>query len=598
MLMKYPKQYLEEIKNRLKVSTVISKTINLKKRGKEFVGLSPFKNEKTPSFTVNDEKGFYHCFSSGEHGNIFDFLMKTQNLNFGETVKLLASQAGMPIYRFSKLDQEREKKWNTYSEILNEYKLFYNNEIKKNNLPDLKTYLSKRGITDKEIENFKIGYVPKNCSFLETLSKKYSEKDILLSGLFYFDEKKKRFIERFRDRIIFPINDLNGSTIAFGGRVISNKNIFAKYINSSETPFFKKGNNLFNLDVARKFCNQNDTIFLVEGYMDVISLNKFAIMNVVANLGTALTNLQIQLIWRFYKHIIICFDGDKGGHDAAIRAADKLIETIKPDFKISFLFLPSPHDPDSFIYKFGKNNFLSYEKNKIYIHEFIWNHYSQNINTKDPSSMANFENKLKEKFNLIKDEIVKKYTLEFLYDRLSLFTPASVYSKKNYQNYKKHKPLRETKEIFMKKRNYNEIELKEFSILYLIINNFNIFKKNIELLSELNLYSSESKNFLKEIIIFLSQNDVDNAKANNLKFIKDKYKELIKKINFLVPIKFILKSKKEENEIISIYEEITEELKKFDINKKIDSLEKKLIHNMDEQTYKELVDLKKQANGA
>ena len=150
----------------------------------------------------------------------------------------------------------------------------------------------------------------------------------------------------------------------------------------------------------------------------------------------------------------------------------------------------------------------------------------------------------------------------------------------------------------MKKRNYNEIELKEFSILYLIINNFNIFKKNIELLSELNLYSSESKNFLKEIIIFLSQNDFDDTKVDNLKFIKDKYKELIKKINFLAPIKFILKSKKEENEIISIYEEITEELKKFDINKKIDSLEKKLIHNMDEQTYKELVDLKKQANGA
>ena len=217
---------------------------------------------------------------------------------------------------------------------------------------------------------------------------------------------------------------LNGSTIAFGGRIISNKkNTFAKYVNSPETFFFKKGNNLFNLDVAKKYSNESEDIFLVEGYMDVLSLNKQNIMNTVANLGTALTESQIQLIWRFFNNIIICFDGDKGGRDAAVRAADKLIKIIKPDSKISFLFLPICHDPDSFINKFGREYFLTYAKNKVSIHEFIWNHYSKNINIKEPSSMANFEESLKQKFNSIKDLIVRKYTLEYFYDKLSQLTP-------------------------------------------------------------------------------------------------------------------------------------------------------------------------------
>ena len=163
--MKYPKEYIEEIKNRLKVSSVVGKTVNLKKRGKEFIGLSPFKNEKTPSFTVNDEKGFFHCFSSSEHGNIFDFLIKTQSLKFGEAVKILATEAGMQPYTFSKQDEEREKKWKIYSKILNEYKLFYYNELKNNSTPDLRAYLLKRDILEKEIDNFKIGYVPRYPSF-------------------------------------------------------------------------------------------------------------------------------------------------------------------------------------------------------------------------------------------------------------------------------------------------------------------------------------------------------------------------------------------------------------------------------------------------
>ena len=237
--MKYPKEYLDEIKARVKVSTVVSKTVNLKKRGKEFVGLSPFKNEKTPSFTVNDEKEFYHCFSTGEHGNIFDYLMKTQNLKFGEAVKTLASLAGMQPYLFSKKDEEREKKFNEYVTLISKYVDFSHQNLLKSNNQKLKNYLNKRNLNKHTIEKFKLGYVEFDTKLFEEFKKEFSEDALKESGLFYFDENKKIFVDRFRNRLIFPIKNIVGKFIGLGGRIIEDKDYLAKYINSPETLFFK-----------------------------------------------------------------------------------------------------------------------------------------------------------------------------------------------------------------------------------------------------------------------------------------------------------------------------------------------------------------------
>ncbi|MDC3097687.1 CHC2 zinc finger domain-containing protein [Candidatus Pelagibacter sp.] len=237
--MKYPKEYLDEIKTRLKVSTVVSKTVKLKKRGKEFVGLSPFKTEKTPSFTVNDEKEFYHCFSTSEHGNIFDFVMKTQNLRFGEAVKMLSNLAGIQPYTFSKQDVERENKWKIYKSICQNFSKFYKNELFKNEKSvKAKNYLKERGLSGIEVKNFNLGFVTEDLDYYEKLKKDYDEENIKDTGLFYFDEKKKKYISRFRNRIIFPINDISGNIIGFGGRIIDDNKNLAKYINSPETPFF------------------------------------------------------------------------------------------------------------------------------------------------------------------------------------------------------------------------------------------------------------------------------------------------------------------------------------------------------------------------
>ena len=331
--MKYPKEYLEEIKTRLKVSQVVGKSVKLKKRGKEFIGLSPFSNEKTPSFTVNDEKGFYHCFSSAEHGNIFDFLMKTKNYKFGEAVRALASDAGMQPYRFTKQDEEKQNRWKIYNAILEKYTNFCHEELISGKFPEVLEYLNKRKMTKKEIIFFKIGYASSKEDFYEQLKKEFNEEQINSSGIYYFDKNKKKYIDRFRNRIIFPVKSLNGSVFAIGGRTLS-KTIFAKYINSPETEFYKKGNNLYNINAAKESRSNSEEVFIVEGYMDVVNLHKFGIQNVVANLGTAMTERQLELIWRFFKNPIICLDGDSSGQKAALRAAERLFPLMKVDFNI------------------------------------------------------------------------------------------------------------------------------------------------------------------------------------------------------------------------------------------------------------------------
>jgi len=226
--MKYPKEYLDEIKLRMKVSQVVGQSVKLTKRGKEYVGLSPFSNEKTPSFTVNDEKGFYHCFSSAEHGNIFDFLMKIKNYKFGEAVRALASDAGMQPFRFTKQDEEKENRWKVYKKILDKYANFCHEELVAEKHPMVMDYLNKRKVTKKEINFFKIGYDSDKNNFYDILKKEFDDNKILSSGIYYFDENKKKFINRFRNRIIFPVKTLNGSVLALGGRALS-KSTFAKY---------------------------------------------------------------------------------------------------------------------------------------------------------------------------------------------------------------------------------------------------------------------------------------------------------------------------------------------------------------------------------
>ena len=588
--MKYPKEYLDEIKNRLKVSTVVSKSVSLKKRGKEFVGLSPFKNEKTPSFTVNDEKEFYHCFATSEHGNIFDFIMKTQNLIFGESVKYLAQLAGMQPYMFSQQDEEREKKWNEYKSIFNNYVNFYHNELLKNeNYSSARNYLKNRLLGKDEVKKFKIGYIEKNPSFFKILQKDYSEQTLVETGLFYFDEIKKIYVERFKGRLIFPINNISGQPIALGGRIIENIDYLAKYINSPETNFFKKGSNLYNLDLARKLSNKIDHIFLVEGYMDVVGLSKNGIDNVVANLGTSLTDKQILTLNQFFDDIIICFDGDDSGYKAALRAAENSIKELKPEKQISFLFLPDKEDPDSYVNKNGKDKFLEFTKQtKLSIHQFIFSHYKKQTKN-NPSSMAIFEKKLRSISNTIKDDFIKKYVLEYFLEKIAELTPYSNQTRKNY--FKSSKSLESTKKYFNESKSLTGIELKEISLLYLVINNLKLFQKNIHLIENIKIFTEENKKIFKLLIDKLKFNE--NIKIDDLNLDI----QLMEKINKFAPIKHILKNQSNYDEkIIELLEDISRDLLNYDLEFRIQELESKFSVDMNESTFNELKELKKKQN--
>ncbi len=596
--MKYPKEYLEEIKLRLKVSQIVGKSVKLKKRGKEFIGLSPFSSEKTPSFTVNDEKGFYHCFSSSEHGNIFDFLMKIKNYKFGEAVRTLADDAGMEPYRFTKQDEEKQNRWKTYNEILEKYSNFCHEELLSNKYPEFLDYLKKRKITNKEIIFFKIGYASNKNSFFEILKKNFDEKQIVDSGIFYFDENKKKYVDRFRNRIIFPVKTLRGSIFALGGRAI-NKTTFAKYINSPETEFYKKGNNLYNIHSAKESKDNNNEVFIVEGYMDVVNLHKFGIKNVVANLGTAMTERQIDLIWRFFKNPIICLDGDLSGRKAAVRAAERLFPLIKSDLNIYFLKLPENLDPDSYINEKGKESFIKLLEDKIDIQNFIWDSYYKDVDKNDPRSLTLFERKIKSLCKDIKDTTLGKYFLDNFLKRINELTPNLNAKRNNFFKYKKlNNPLEQTKDIYKKRNKFEEKELKEFSILFLIMNNLDIFRKNIELISKIAFTDSLLHEFKKKLVSYLLSEKFFDKKKLDIKDFEGKFNDIINLVNNNAPIKIIYKNKnRNENEIILIYNEIIDEIKKIELKKRIESLEDKVSLNLDENLYTELLTLRNQLKG-
>ena len=587
--MKYPKEYLDEIKTRLKVSTVVSKTVSLKKRGKEFVGLSPFKNEKTPSFTVNDEKEFYHCFSTAEHGNIFDFLMKTQNLKFGEAVKALANLAGMRPYTFSKQDEEREKIWTEYKSIYSKYVEKYHGELFKNPLAEIaKNYLKKRNLTSAEVKKFKIGFVGNETDFYEELNKEFDEKKLKDCGLFYFDERKKKYVERFKNRIIFPINNISGNPIGIGGRILEQNKNLAKYINSPETEFFKKGSNLFNLDNARKLSNKVEDIYLVEGYMDVIGLHKNGIENAVANLGTSLTNRQILILNQFFDNIIICFDGDESGYKAALRAAENSIIELKPEKKISFLFLPESHDPDSFVNKHGKKYFEEFSKNNsISIHRFVFEHYSKQID-ENPSSRAIFEKKLRSISSTIKDEYIKKYVLEFFLDKISELTP-NINRRNKIFIPRQTKSLKKTQNYYNETKSLKPIEIKEFSFLYIILKKPELIRENYYLIENVKLFTTENKLIFDQIL--KNTNNLEKTDFNNINIEQN----LIERIIKYASIKHILdKNFNDDQKILEILNEVLRDIKNYELEFRISELESKFSKDLSEATFNELKELKKQ----
>ena len=417
--MRFTPQFLDELRARLPVSEVVGKRVKLKKAGREWKGLSPFQQEKSPSFTVNDQKGFYHDFSSGRHGNIFDFVMETEGVSFPEAVERLASMAGMAVPAATPDAARHEQRRKTLHDVMELAAKFFADTLASRNGAKARGYLADRSISPATQVQFRIGYATgERFALKEHLgSHGISTEDMVEAGLLVAGDGIPVPYDRFRDRVMFPITDARGRVIAFGGRALE-KDVPAKYLNSPETPLFHKGDNLYNLATARQATHNGAPLIVVEGYVDVIAMVTTGFAASVAPLGTALTENQLALLWKMADEPILCFDGDRAGQKAAYRAADLALPHLKPGKSLRFALLPEGQDPDDLARTGGRGAIEEVISAARGLADMIWSREIEGGSFGTPERRAALEARIGELTNGVRDEVVRRYYRQDLAERL------------------------------------------------------------------------------------------------------------------------------------------------------------------------------------
>ena len=602
---RYSKEFIAEIKNKLNVSDVVNKFVKLTRRGNEFVGLSPFKSEKTPSFTVNDSKEFYHCFSTSEHGDMFSFMMKHKGYTYPESIEYLASLAGLDPsagiissnYNDNFIDNTNLKK------IFNDANNFFKNNL-VNSDPTNK-YLIKREISKNIIDVFSLGYASSKSDSLYQflLSKKFELKDMLESGLIKKSTKNNNeYYDFFRSRLVFPIRDSRSNIIAFGGRALDKSNI--KYINSSENKLFKKGYNLYNLDLAIEKNHKIDDLIIVEGYMDVISLYQNGFETTVAPLGTALTNPQIEKAWRYCKSPIICFDGDVAGNKAAYRSAINVLQVIKPEHSIRICSLNDNLDPDDYIKEKGKASFGKLINNAKGLSDFIWENEYSKIKSLSPEDLAGFENRIKSLINEIKDETVKNYYKKDYLQKLQDLRAVKNYQNNNYQNNNYQKPWKKSNfvkissEILRSERgsiNEDSSHIREKVILLCIIENPNLISDFFEEIGILTFNKSDFSRLCSFIVEYASNDNKELEKTALKSYLSSsEFSNIVSEIykeELLRTYKSLLDS--DYNDLKLTFIELLNRQSKIAADTQLEDAEALLAENMDDDSFEKFLKLKK-----
>jgi DNA primase len=405
--MRFPPSFLEELRARLPVSEVVGRRVKLKKSGREFKGLSPFNKEKTPSFFVNDQKGAWFDFSSQKNGNIFDFLMQTEGVSFPEAVERLAAMAGVPLPQSNPQFEAIEAKRKSLYEIVELAAKFFEKNLASRDGAKARGYLADRGVKPTTQVEFRIGYaLPERFALKEHLgSLGISVEDMVEAGLLIAGEDIPVPYDRFRDRVIIPIHDQRGRVVAFGGRVL-NSDIQPKYLNSSETSLFHKGSIVFNFHRARQPAHEDGSVVVVEGYLDAIAIYQAGMKSVVASMGTAFTEEQIQTLWRLSSEPIVCFDADRAGIAAAHRSIDRILPMLQVGKTFRFAFIQSGKDPDELIQSKGLEAFQEVLKASEPLWDVLWQREVATADIRTPDGMAALEHRLRNIIRTINDPIV------------------------------------------------------------------------------------------------------------------------------------------------------------------------------------------------
>ncbi|BBC02731.1 DNA primase [Bradyrhizobium elkanii] len=417
--MRFTPEFLDELRARLPVSEVVGRRVKLKKAGREWKGLSPFQQEKTPSFFVNDQKQAWFDFSSGLNGNIFDFLMKTEGVTFPEAVERLAAMAGVPLPAVTPDAARHEQHRRTLHDVMELATKFFADTLASRGGAKARGYLADRAISPATQLQFRMGYAPPDRFALKEHlgGQGISTDDMVEAGLLIGGEDIPVPYDRFRDRVMFPITDARGRVIAFGGRALE-KDVPAKYLNSPETTLFHKGDNLYNLFTARQAAHDGAQLIVVEGYVDVIAMVTSGFPGAVAPLGTALTENQLGLLWKMVDEPILCFDGDRAGQKAAYRAADIALPQLKPGKSLRIALLPEGQDPDDLARSGGRGAIEDVISAARPLADMIWSREIEGGNFATPERRAALEARIGELTNGIRDEVVRRYYRQDLQERL------------------------------------------------------------------------------------------------------------------------------------------------------------------------------------
>ena len=419
--MKYPQSFIEEIRNRIRVSELIGRSIPLRRAGREFHALCPFHKEKSPSFTINDEKGFFHCFGCGAHGDVIGFTMDYEHLGYREAVERLAGQAGLAVPALTRAEVESYSREQSLQQVMEAVTSWLQSQLEETAEGELaRRYLLERGLSFETQNKFRIGYAPIDRSALQNAMKTrgISDAQLVECGMLIALEDRAPY-SRFRRRLMFPIRDRKSRVIAFGGRVLPGEpNTDApKYVNSPETPLFHKGRQLFNMDMARRAAFDSGQLIICEGYMDVIALAQGGIAHAVAPLGTAITPEQLQLCWQLVDAPTLCLDGDNAGQRAMTRAMDLALPLLVPGKTLKVALMPRGEDPDSLIRNIGAQAFDEVVAAAQPLANILWQQ-AMGVQANTPEARAAQEDGLMRQVAQIKHAGVQHHYKQYVRERL------------------------------------------------------------------------------------------------------------------------------------------------------------------------------------
>jgi DNA primase len=424
--MRFTPQFIDELRDRVRVTDVVGRKVKLVRKGRNYTGLCPFHNEKTPSFSVNAEKGFYHCFGCGVHGDSITFVMETEGLSFPEAIEKLAGDAGMALPARDAKADEREAARRSLYDVMELAAAFFQRELEGQRGKKAKAYLDGRQLTGDAVVPFRLGFAPDSRSALKEhlASKDISIEEMVEAGLLVVPDDGGAPYDRFRGRVIFPIIDARGRVIAFGGRTLDPDGK-PKYLNSPETPLFKKSAVLFNFGPARAACARGAALIAVEGYVDVIALVAAGFEGAVAPLGTALTEEHLQMMWRIAPEPVLCFDGDAAGIKAAQRGIDLALPLLEPGQSLKFALLPGGQDPDDLVRAKGAAAMQAVLDDAVSLSEMLWRREIGNADLTTPERRAGAERNLLKHIDEIREPKVREHYRLAMRERLrALFQTA------------------------------------------------------------------------------------------------------------------------------------------------------------------------------